>query len=35
MTRESVMSDGNLIERYTFRERVAHWIVAFTFILLR
>ena len=28
------MSDGNLIERYTFRERVAHWIVAFTFILL-
>jgi formate dehydrogenase subunit gamma len=24
----------NLIERYTFRERVAHWLVAFTFLLL-
>jgi formate dehydrogenase subunit gamma len=28
------MSDKNFIERYTFRERLAHWIVAFTFILL-
>jgi formate dehydrogenase subunit gamma len=28
------MSDKDLIERYTFRERVVHWIVAFTFILL-